>query len=366
MKPGLQFIKASVDVNGEPYFVPGNDTNLYKMDRLKGEPKRVCVLPFANVATDVVLHGNDIWCVPLEGLAAAQYNIGSGNVNCYSGNPEDGRENLCAILFDGKIFIFPRYFHHSLYMFDMEKKEFMAEQSWYKEYSKHKLDGKILTGYREDNLLYMTLQHSKRLVQYDLSARQFRVEVLGAPDNLQCVTGMGGILYITLENSKSFLMFNRAADELKAYKVSGAEGGRYVRVLGMGDKLLLSAGTSLELWQENMEQPEKIADMECTDDRGSLFFCYAEADDGYYLLPGNAKKMVHLDKRGKLCGAVRLYMPMEDIIEKGVFYEEDFKLEEFMEVVCGLSNKEFNTKKDAAPIGNEIYRKVCEDLQWIG
>jgi len=322
----------------------------------------VCELPYKDCLADILVQDSCLWAVPSKGMDLICYDTKSKDKTEYIVGSEM-RENLMPILFDEKIFIFPKYVKDALYIFDLKNHSFYKDKKWENFEFGIYSEKKLITGCLLKNNVCITIKDTNKILFYNMENMEIDIKEVGAGNRFFCISALNDQLTVTYDDSLSFGIIN--GSKLCIEKVVGGIPDKkiYVRTISIKDALILSDGLSVYLWKENMKDPQFLTQVDSMNENGSPFMTYIEREHQYYLLPWNSKKVIILDKNFRVCGTFFLLVPFKSIVKNSpVIYEDDYTIDEFLKLI---PRKEAGESKEyLEQSGEQIFSKLYEDYSW--
>lgn len=338
------------------YCMPGGCSAIYRLDLDRWTIKKVFQTTFTEtIRWSMHEQSGVIYCIPHKGIRFVAYDPRCGKADIFeSGDSET--ELAEVMLYDQKLWFIPRNLPGRLYCFSIKDGTFSEDISWIKELRRLNVGGRITRWFADEETIYLVFLKEKRILQYNLFTHLFsdiRTPVEG--DFYDFVHVNHDYYWIEKGNKKTFYKWNQNDNSLK--KICGRGEGSYVKLVGMGDAVLLDADTGLEIWKDNVIWETGIIYQNKLD--GANHLSAVKLGSKWVVLPWGREEFIEFENDFKNYTVHTPKVPIRDFLlnHHFLFYESGLSLKEFIEIAG--HDSENSISKIKKEYGNKIYNFIC-------
>ncbi len=310
---------------------------LVRINLISWKYEKIAVLEWncPNLVTGVYEIDGQIVCAPLSGLQIAVYNPESGEIQYFSAENLE-IELIDIMIYDHKLWLFPRNLPGKLYYFSLSKQTFFEDDMWETELRRFGLFGRIKKKcFTSNHIICMVI--NQKIVKYDLSTHLMTQIIMPLKGNCIDIIDMGEMYYALIENDKK-IIFAWKKNENQVRKIEGQGKGNYTKLTKIGNAILMDSENNIDILIDGT-----IRKLELNKDeylKGTSFISSIKFNDKWIFLPWGSKDFVQCTSDFFNMTSHEVKVSVKDILcNETILGESELLLNDYIHGVGGKEKK---------------------------
>lgn len=371
MKRQLMRFKSAFIRDGEMWCVPRTINTLFKVNLTDWSVRSVYAFGREEefYIDYIFCHHDYVWCIAATGARVIGYHIPTGKAEFFQMEINE-RRNVEVVLYNDTILIIPEWLPNEIISFNIENKYFYIYNGWQKECSKRKIEGRIMPGCLEKDMLSMAMWDECKILHFDLAKKAMKVTSLPGEGGLRRVLQINHVFYAISNVERGLFRWDEKKDEIKKIYCPYMKNGNYISACGtkLLEGIFLIDSDIIDFFDMKTEviyQCNSFPDNLEKDNRvGTLFFNGLQYEKRYFLAPLGADMLLEFNMENRQWKGHTLKIPdsifYEEYIKKRIatcfmIQEEDCFLENFVNCLGDIDERQ---NKNIKKIGYRIYTDI--------